>query len=102
MKICVTAQGPSLNGEFERHFAKAPYFIFYDSTTKKSESIRNGFVASDSGLGRNTVRLLEMHGITDVITGETGDAARALLAAAGISLHLFDGSGRVRDALKIL
>jgi len=56
MKICITAQGPALDSPFEHHFARAPYFIFYDTKTGKKDSVRNGFVVSDSGLGRNACR----------------------------------------------
>jgi len=99
MKICITAQGPALDSPFEHHFARAPYFIFYDTATGKKDAVRNGFVVSDSGLGRNAVELLKQNGLEAVITGETGDNAKILLESAGIRVHRFDGTGTVRNAI---
>ena len=99
MKVCITGRGSALESAFERHFARAPYFILYNTRTGKSEAIRNGFVLSDARIGQNTVRLLKMNGIEAVITGEIGDNARDLLKGADILLHMYKGSGRVKDAI---
>jgi len=99
MKICFTARGPTLESAFERHFARAPYFILYNTRTGKSEAIRNGFVISDARIGQNTVRLLKMNGLEAVITGEISDNARDLLKGAGILLHMYKGTGMVKDAI---
>ncbi|MCX6700116.1 MAG: hypothetical protein NTV68_09340 [Methanomicrobiales archaeon] len=39
----------------EHHFARASYFIFYDTWTGKSEAIRDEFVLNDARIGQNTV-----------------------------------------------
>jgi len=99
MKICIMAQGPALESAFEPHFARAPYFILYDTCTGIPEGIRNGFVVSDSRIGQNTVRLLKMNGVETVIAREIGANARDLLHGAGIRLHLYAGNDTVRDAI---
>lgn len=99
MKLCITAKGPTLESAFERHFARAPYFILYNTRTCTSEAIRNGFVISDARIGQNTVRLLKMNEVEEVITGEIGENARDLLKGAEILLHMYDGPGRVKDAI---
>ena len=99
MKVCITARGPTLESAFERHFARAPYFILYDTRTGKPEAIRNGFVISDARIGQNTVQLLKSYGIEAVITGEIGDNAGNLLKSAGILLHMYKGTGMVKDAI---
>ncbi|MEN6395528.1 MAG: NifB/NifX family molybdenum-iron cluster-binding protein [Methanoregula sp.] len=99
MKICITAQGPTLDSEFEHHFARAPYFIFYDTQSGMLDAIRNGFVVSNTRIGQNAVRLLKMNGLEAVITGEIGENAKALLDSAGILVHIFTGEGTVKDAL---
>ncbi|MGA2914373.1 MAG: NifB/NifX family molybdenum-iron cluster-binding protein [Methanoregula sp.] len=99
MKVCITARGPSLESAFERHFARAPYFILYNTRTGFSEAIRNGFIISDARIGQNTVRLLKMNGIEAVITGEIGDNARDLLKGAEILIHIYKGTGTVKDAI---
>jgi len=99
MKICITAQGPALDSPFEHHFARAPYFIFYDTKTGKKDSVRNGFVVSDSGLGRNAVELLKQNGLEAVITGDIGENAKSLLDGAGIRIYRFEGEGTIRKVL---
>ena len=99
MKFCITAQGPSLDSVFEEHFARAPYFIFYDSRTGTLDAIRNGFIVSDTRIGQNAVQLLKMYGLDTVITGKIGKNARDLLKGAGISIRIFNGKGTVKDAI---
>jgi len=99
MKVCITAQGPSLESEFEEHFARAPYFLFYDTKTGTLDAIRNGFVISDTKIGQNAVRLLKMNGLDLVITGKIGENAHALLISEGISIHMFSGKGTAKDVL---
>jgi len=99
MKFCITAQGPSLDSKFEEHFARAPYFIFYDSRTGTLEAIRNGFVVSDTRIGQNAVQLLKLNGLEAVITGKIGENARDLLKGAGIAIRIFNGEGTVKDAI---
>lgn len=99
MKICITARGKTLDSAFECHFARAPFFIFHDSGTGKTEAIRNGFVISDTRIGQNAVRLLKSNGLDAVITGEIGENARALLKGSDISLYLHTGSGPVRKVI---
>jgi predicted Fe-Mo cluster-binding NifX family protein len=99
MKVCITARGPALESIFERHFARAPYFILYNTRTGQSEAIRNGFVLCDARIGQNTVRLLKMNEVEAVITGEIGENAKDLLKGAEIRLHMFKGPGIVKDAI---
>lgn len=102
MKVCVTAKGASLRSRFEEHFARAPWFLFYDTETGTVEAVKNGFVVSNARIGQNAVRLLKMNGLEAVITGKVGDSARDLLTGAGIVIHLHSGEGTVKDALMAL
>ena len=40
-----------------------------------------------------------MNGVEAVINGEIGDNARDLLKGSDILLHMYKGSGRVKDAI---
>ena len=102
MKICITAQGPSMKSAFEPHFARAPYFLFYNTRTGAIDAIRNGFVLSNTGIGQNAVKLLKMNGLDAVITGKIGENAGDLLKGAGISVHIYTGPGTAKDALDVL
>lgn len=99
MQICITAQGPDLESRFEPHFARAPYFIFYDSRTGLVDAIRNGYIVSDTKIGRNVVQLLSCHKVKTVITGKIGDNAHYLLQGSKITLHVWPGEGTVRQAI---
>ena len=99
MDICITAQGPDLMSRFEPHFARAPYFVLYDSRTGSADAIRNGYIVNDSKIGQNVVKLLSTHRIRAVITGNVGQNARNLLRSTKISLHVWQGEGTVREAI---
>ncbi len=99
MKLCITARGPDLESAFEPHFARAPWFIFYDTRTRRFDAVRNGFVVNDAKMGRNTVELLVLHHIATVITGKTGPRARNLLTDASILLHICEKEGPVNEVL---
>lgn len=100
MKICITAQGPNLTSRFEPHFARAPYFVFYDSLTGRVDAIRNGFTVNGTRIGQNVVKLLSAYHIETVITGMTGSNAHNLLQAANITIHIWPGEGTIHQALK--
>jgi predicted Fe-Mo cluster-binding NifX family protein len=102
MIICITAKGPSLDSLFEPHFARAPYFIFFDTRTRKSEAIRNGFIVHDTKIGQNAVRLLITRETKTLVTGSVGDNAERLLRGAKIDLCHYETSGTVSEALSTL
>lgn len=102
MIICVTAKGPTLDSLFEPHFARAPYFIFFDTRTRKSEAIRNGFIVHDTKIGQNAVRLLITRETKTLVTGSVGDNAERLLRGAKIDLCHYETPGTVSEALSTL
>jgi predicted Fe-Mo cluster-binding NifX family protein len=102
MNICITAQGPDLESRFEPHFARAPYFVIYDSRTGLADAVRNGFTVQDTKIGQNVVQLLSSYQIEIIITGNTGSNAHNLLQGANISIYFWPGEGTVRQALMAL
>ena len=102
MILCVTAKGPTLNSLFEPHFARAPYFIFFDTRTRKSEAIRNGFIVHDAKIGQNAVRLLITRETKTLVTGSVGDNAERLLRGAEIDLCHYDTVGTISEALSAI
>lgn len=99
MNVCITAQGPDLESRFEPHFARAPYFVFYDSRSGRVDPVRNGFTVQDTKIGQNVVQLLSSYQIETVVTGKIGSNAHNLLQGANISIHIWPGEGTVRQAL---
>ena len=39
MKLCITARGPDTESGFEPHFARAPWFLLYDTRTRQIDAI---------------------------------------------------------------
>ena len=99
MNICITSQGPDLTSRFEPHFARAPYFVFYDSRIGQVHAIRNGFTVNDTRIGQNVVKLLSSYHVDTVITGKTGSNAHNLLQAANITITIWPNEGTIRQAL---
>jgi predicted Fe-Mo cluster-binding NifX family protein len=99
MNICITAHGPDLTSRFEPHFARAPYFVFYDSRSGRVHAIRNGFTIDETRIGQNVVKLLSSYHVDTVITGKTGSNAHNLLQAANITITIWPNEGTVRQAL---
>jgi len=97
MKICITARGPDPESGFEPHFARAPWFLLFDTRTRQVDAIRNGFTVSDRKIGQNAVLLLSSHNITTVITGRAGTQAKNLLMNAHIQLHICESEGSVHE-----
>ena len=99
MILCITAKGPTIDSQFEPHFARAPYFIFFDTRSRKSEAVRNGFIVHDTKIGQNAVRLLITRETKTLVTGIVGDNAERLLRGAEIDLCHYDTAGTVSEAL---
>ncbi len=102
MKICITAQGPDLESRFEPHFARAPYFVFYDPRTGLVDAVRNGFIVNNTKIGQNVVKLLSSYQTETVITGKIGKNAHSLLNGAHVTIRLWPGEGTVRQVLLAL
>ncbi len=92
--------GPDPESGFESHFARAPWFLFYNTRTRQVEAIRNGFMVSDKKRGQNAVQLLSSYHISTVITGKTGVQARNLLMNAHILLHICEREGTVNEVIQ--
>jgi predicted Fe-Mo cluster-binding NifX family protein len=100
MKLCITAQGETLDSPMEERFGRAPYFIFVDSATGSFEAIRNPFAEGGGGVGPKAAQLLIARSVNAVITGQVGGNAQEALSAAGIAVHLIRTGGTVRDAVE--
>ncbi len=99
MIICITARASGMDAPVEQRFARAPYFVFVDTESGKSESIENPLISAAGGAGPRAVQLLSQAGATVLITGQVGGNAARALAAGGIKAYAYRGSGSVADAL---
>ncbi len=99
MIICVTARAAGTDAPVEERFGRAPYFVFVDTETGTSESVRNPLADAAGGVGPRVVQMLVEHGAAAIITGRVGGNAAKALEAGGIKAYSCRGSGSVADAL---
>lgn len=98
MKVCITAQGPTLDAPAEERFGRAPYFIFIDTDTDAIEAHENHLASGAGGVGPKASQQLIDHGVKALVSGQVGGNARDVLVAAGIAMYAYDGNMTVRDA----
>jgi len=99
MKICITAQGDSLDAQVDPRFGRCQYFLIADSETQKLlESIPNQNVAAASGAGIQSAQLVANKEVKVVLTGNVGPNAFQTLQAAGVKV-ITGVSGSVREAI---
>ena len=99
MIVCITARAAGTDAPVEERFGRAPYFVFVDTKTGKSESVENPLIDAAGGVGPRAVQVLAEHGATTLITGQVGGNAAKALASGGIRVYACRGGGSVADAL---
>jgi len=99
MKICITAQGATLDTTAEDRFGRAPYFIIVESENGSFEAIQNPYADGGGGVGPKAAQILIAHDIKALISGQVGGNAREVLVAAGIAMYTYRAGGSVKDAL---
>lgn len=101
MKICITAQGTTLDSPVEERFGRAPYFICIESETGGYEAVENSAAAGSGGVGPKAAQILVRRGVNALISGQVGGNARDVLSASGIAMYVYRGGGTVRDAFNL-
>ena len=98
MKICITAQGNTLDAAVDPRFGRCQYFIIVDPDTQDHEAIDN---ASDvaGGAGIQAGQLMNDKGVEVVLTGNVGPNAFQTLQAANIKV-ITGVSGNIKDVLE--
>jgi len=99
MKICITAQGATLDSPVEERFGRAPYFIIVESENGSFDAIQNPYADGGGGVGPKAAQILIAHDVKALISGLVGGNAREVLAAAGIAMYTYRAGGSVKDAL---
>lgn len=87
MKILLATDGDSLKNKIAKRFGEAPYYLIYDSETKKTETRVN------PGHDDNHSALIDLvnEGVLHYIVGNTGPNAFDVLNNLGAKLYLARG-----------
>ena len=100
MKVCITSQGETLEAAVDPRFARAPFFIVYDTETDEWQAVDNSqTVQAAGGAGPQAAQNLANLGAEVVLTGHCGPNAFRTLQAAGIQV-IINVEGTVADAVQ--
>ncbi|MBN2621443.1 NifB/NifX family molybdenum-iron cluster-binding protein [candidate division WOR-3 bacterium] len=98
MKICITAQGNTLEGNVDPRFGRCQYFIFTDPDTGEFEAVQNPNVEAMGGAGVQSGQFVAQKEVKAVLTGNVGPNAFETLKAAGIDV-ITGVSGVVKEVI---
>jgi len=87
MKIAIPVNEQSPDTEVCPSFGRAPYFLFYDSTTKETYYLDNAAVASQGGAGIRAAQVIADHGVKALITPRCGENAAEVLGKAEVFVY---------------
>jgi len=99
MKICITAQGKTLNDQIDPRFGRCQFFIVVDTDTLDFEVVENQSAQYSGGAGIQSGQLVASKGVKAVLTGNVGPNAFQTLTAGGIKIYT-GLSGKIRDAVE--
>ena len=85
MKLCITAEGKTLDAKVDPRFGRCKYFIIVDTETGKYEAIDNPGIMT-GGAGIQAGELASGKNVTTVLTGNIGPNAFQVLTAAKIAV----------------
>jgi predicted Fe-Mo cluster-binding NifX family protein len=99
MKICITAQGDTLDADLDPRFGRCQYFLLVDAETLQYEAIQNPNLDATGGAGIQSGQLMTNKKVDIVITGNVGPNAFQTLQAANIEV-ITGATGTIRGTLE--
>lgn len=86
MKIIIPVNEETENTEIAQSFGRAPFYMLYDTETKKTETIPNPATESPSGAGIKAAQTIVDSGAKVLLTIRCGNNAYDVLKGAGIKV----------------
>ena len=97
MRICITATEQDLDAIVDQTFGRAPFFLFVDSETLRTEAVQNR--PGTHGAGIRAAQIVAEKGASVVLTGRISSNAYEALAAAGVEIYV-GGTGLAKEGLQ--
>jgi predicted Fe-Mo cluster-binding NifX family protein len=98
MKICITAQGNTLDSEVDPRFGRCAYFLIVNIDTMEFEASENSSAQTMGGAGIQAGKFVLDKGVKAVLTGNVGPNAFQTLQAGGTEI-ITGISGKVIDVV---
>lgn len=101
MKLCITANGNSLEAPIDGSFGRAPWLLVIETENRAVlDAIENSGVNASQGAGIAASQTIVDKGAEALLTGRVGPKAQAALQAAGVKIYENISGGTVREALE--
>lgn len=97
MRICVIAEGDTLESYVAEDFGHAPFFLIVDADTLDYHVVANEY-ADSLGAGMKVADAIAGMGVDAVITGGIGSHGLDILGKAGIHVA-YDEEGTVEECV---
>lgn len=92
MKILLPVEDNHMEGNVCPSFARAPFFMVYDTESKKTEFHVNSAAGAPGGAGVKAAQLVVDYKVDSVLTPRMGKNSADVLKPAGIGLYKTVGS----------
>lgn len=87
MKIALPAENKSITSKVYDSYARAPYFLIYNTTTKEHEFLDNSAVLSQGAAGIRVSQVIADNGVKALITPRCGENANKILKNAEVLVY---------------
>jgi predicted Fe-Mo cluster-binding NifX family protein len=87
MKIAIPINDKSMDKGVCPSFGRAPYFLVYDTETKKGDFIDNGAASSQGGAGIKAAQLIVDNGADALITPRCGENAASVIKTGQVRIY---------------
>lgn len=87
MKIAMPVDDKNIETSVCQSFGRTPYFLIYDTESKKSAFVDNSAAASHGGAGIKAAQAIVDNKVSALITPRCGENAAAVIKAADIKIY---------------
>lgn len=101
MKIAVCSKDRNKDSLLANRFARAEFFVIYDTDTNTFESMKNEAISAAGGASGQAVRTLDKESVSVVLCPEVGPKAMEALGAFQIEAYDFSAANTVNEALEM-